>query len=244
MELHHICIVIPTYNNAPVLSKVIESVLPYCNHIVVVNDGSTDETATILQSFQPQISVVSYPTNKGKGYALRQGFIWARQHHFQAVLTLDSDGQHLASDIPLLVKKYHSRPNTFIIGSRSFNEANIPSKNTFANKFSNFWFCVQTGISLSDTQTGFRLYPLLPMYSMLPHGHRYEAELELLVRMAWRNIDIHEVPIHVYYPPIEERISHFRPTIDFLRISLLNVGLCIAAIFYGYPARLIRKICA
>ena len=241
MESLHICIVIPTFNNAPVLSNVIASVLPYCHHILVVNDGSTDATSTILQSFLPHISVISYPHNRGKGYALRQGLLWARLHHFDAVLTLDSDGQHLASDIPLLVQCYQSHPHAFIMGSRSFSVANIPAQNTFANKFSNFWFRLQTGVSLSDTQSGFRIYPLAVMKRMLPHSHRYEAELELLVRMAWRNISINEAPIHVYYPPSNERISHFRPTIDFLRISLLNVLLCLAALLYGYPSRLIRK---
>lgn len=242
MQSERICIVIPTYNNAPVLSAVIDSVLPYSPHILVVNDGSTDATSTILQTYQPRISVLNYTPNRGKSYALKMAFQWACQHHFSAVLTLDSDGQHRATDIPTLLNAYCSNPNALILGSRSLSAPNMPSKNTFANRFSNFWFTLQTGRQLSDTQTGFRIYPLHVLPHFSPLCHRYEGELEMLVRIAWRNLPIYEVPIQVYYPPREQRITHFRPTIDFLRISLLNTVLCLFAIVYGYPSILIRKL--
>jgi hypothetical protein len=79
------------------------------------------------------------------------------------------------------------------------------------------------------------------MKGMRPFTSRYEAELELLVRAAWRNIPQVPVAIQVYYPKEEERITHFRPGKDFLRISLLNTVFCFLAVVYGYPARLIRK---
>ena len=147
----------------------------------------------------------------------------------------------MAEDIPLLLKAYSNNPNSLIIGQRSFNNPNMPNKNSFANRFSNFWFKLQTGKKLNDTQTGFRLYPLKKMKRMKPLNNRYEAEYELLVRIAWRNIKLIEQPINVYYPPLEERVSHFRPTKDFVRISLLNTFLTIAALFYGYFSMLIRK---
>jgi hypothetical protein len=118
----------------------------------------------------------------------------------------------------------------------------MPKKNSFANKFSNFWFALQTGQKLPDTQTGYRLYPLEKMKHIRPFTSRYEAELEILVRCAWRGIKLVSIPIQVYYAPEEKRVSHFRPGIDFLRISLLNTLFTILAIIYGYPAKLLKYL--
>jgi hypothetical protein len=112
----------------------------------------------------------------------------------------------------------------------------MPAKNSFANKFSNFWFTVQTAYRLRDTQNGFRLYPLSAMKGLHPLSSRYEAELEMLVRAAWKGIRIIPVPTLVYYPLEGERISHFRPGMDFFRISVLNTLLTLLAIVYGYPS--------
>ena len=127
-----------------------------------------------------------------------------------------------------------------MVGSRNLQADGMPAGNTFANRFSNFWFRVQTGISLPDTQTGFRLYPLhhLPCLGLLTA--RYESELELLVFSAWRGARLVPVGISVSYPG--DRVSHFRPFWDFFRISLLNTALCIIALVYGYPRMLITKL--
>ncbi|MDX9797840.1 MAG: glycosyltransferase family 2 protein [Bacteroidales bacterium] len=241
MQKTKICILIPTYNNEKTIEQVVSSTMNYCKDIIVVNDGSTDNTKNILEGIRDKITLITYPKNKGKGYAIKQGFQKAREKGFDATITMDSDGQHLAEDIPLLLNAYSNNPNSLIIGQRSFNNPNMPNKNSFANRFSNFWFKLQTGKKLNDTQTGFRLYPIKKMKRMKPFNNRYEAEYELLVRIAWRNIKLIEQPINVYYPPLEERVSHFRPTKDFVRISLLNTFLTIAALFYGYFSMLIRK---
>jgi len=237
-----VCAIIPTYNNSATLSAVVADVLAVLPDIFVVNDGSTDDTAQILQSFGERISVVTYPKNRGKGYALRRGFEAARSKGFDAAVTLDSDGQHLASDIPVLLDAYAHNEGGIVVGSRKFDNPNMPSKNSFANRFSNFWFTVQTARRLPDTQTGFRVYPLKKIGRHNPLNNRYEAELELLVRCVWKDVDIINCPINVYYPPREERVSHFRPTADFVRISLLNTVLTLLAVVYGYPLMGIRKL--
>ena len=236
------CIIIPTYNNEKTIRSVVESVLPYSRHVIVVNDGSTDATTSILQEMQDKIMLVSYAPNKGKGFALKQAFAEAKKHNFTHAVTLDADGQHKATDLPLFAQAIADNNSALIIGSRQFDLPNMPSKNSFANRFSNFWFRVQTAHNLPDTQTGFRAYPLQRMKYKGPFNNRYEAELELLVRCAWKNIPLVPIEIDVYYPPKEERVSHFRPTMDFVRISLLNTVLCFAAILYGYPSMLIRKL--
>lgn len=111
----------------------------------------------------------------------------------------------------------------------------MPRGNTFANRFSNFWFRLQTGIDLQDTQSGYRLYPLGALRGLGLITSRYEAELELLVFAAWAGTPIISVPVKVYYPPADERVSHFRPVYDFVRISILNTVLCVLALVYGYP---------
>jgi len=235
-----ICVVIPTYNNEKTLAAVIDSVLGYIASVVVVNDGSTDRTGEILASCGEKINIVSYAKNRGKGYALKRGFDCAQQMGFKYALTLDSDGQHFAEDIPQFVAAAEKNPDALIVGNRNLTQDNMPKKNTFANRFSNFWFALQTGTRLPDTQTGYRLYPLEKMKRLRPFTSRYEAELEILVRCAWRGIRLVSLPIRVYYAPEGERVSHFRPGMDFFRISLLNTLFVFLAVVYGYPARLFR----
>jgi glycosyltransferase involved in cell wall biosynthesis len=237
-----VCVVIPTYNNGQLLADVLDAVLRYASQVVVVNDGSTDHTGEILERYKARVATVSYPQNRGKGYALSRGFGRAAALGYAYVITMDSDGQHLADDLPLLVEAAKAHPKAMIVGSRALRQENMPIGNTFANKFSNFWFTVQTGVRLPDTQTGFRLYPLAKMRGMRALTSRYEAELELLVRLAWRNVTLIPIPIRVRYPPAGERVSHFRPITDFLRISALNTILFFLAIIYGYPSKLIRSI--
>jgi glycosyltransferase involved in cell wall biosynthesis len=242
MEREGVCVVIPTYNNDAFLGDVLDSVLQYAPSVIVVNDGSTDGTEETLNRYRPRIKIVSYSPNRGKGHALRRGFDEAEKSGYPYALTMDSDGQHDADDIPKFVEALRLHPGSMIVGSRNLKEKNMPGKNTFANRFSNFWFAVQTGIRLPDTQTGFRLYPLARMKGMRACTSRYEAELELLVRLAWRNIPLHPIPVRVKYLPKGQRVTHFRPAVDFIRISILNTLFVFGAILYGYPSRLIRRL--
>ncbi|MDR1406507.1 MAG: glycosyltransferase [Tannerella sp.] len=242
MKRAGVCVVIPTYNNGVFLGGVLDSVLPYASSVIVVNDGSTDDTEEVLTRYRSRIEYISYGPNKGKGHALCRGFDKAEALGFAYALTMDSDGQHDARDIPQFVEALRAHPDSMIIGCRNLRQENMPGRNTFANRFSNFWFTVQTGIRLPDTQTGFRLYPLVRMKGMRAHSSRYEAELELLIRSAWRNIPLHPVPVRVKYLPEGERVTHFRPDIDFLRISVLHTLSVFGAILYGYPSRFVRYL--
>jgi len=239
-----ICVIIPVYNSKNLIIDVIKSVFKYIEELIVVNDGSTDGTLDKLLEFQKfeKFELISYVKNHGKGYALKQGFRKALELGFTHAITLDADGQHLASDIPVMVQKSESSPEAIIVGARKFDNPNMPEGSRFANKFSNFWFMVQTGRRLPDTQTGFRVYPLQKIGRMRFITNRYETELEILVRAAWRNIPIVSQAIDVYYPPISERVSHFNGGKDFFRISVLNTVLCFIAVIYGYPSIFFRKL--
>ena len=239
--MSRICVVIPTYNNSGTIASVIESALAYCQDVLVVSDGADDATLEAIRAFGEKISWVSYTPNRGKGYALKQAFSYARARGFDYAITMDSDGQHFAEDIPVFQRAIESGDGkTLYVGSRCLSAENMPSGNTFANKFSNFWFALQTLRRLPDTQTGYRAYPLARC--VMPLTHRYEAELEMLVRSAWRGIHIVPLPVKVYYAPVGERVSHFRKGRDFTRISLLNTVLTLAAICYGWPSMLYHKL--
>lgn len=234
-----VCVIIPSYNNAATVRKVVEDVLNYCKHIIVVNDGSTDDTKKILGSLK-QIETITFSENRGKGIALRQGLRKAIAMGFQYAITIDSDGQHFASDIPGFIEAIENHPGSVIVGARNIQADGMPSKNTFANKFSNFWFKLETGISLPDTQSGFRLYPLDPLKKMKFFSSKYEFEIELLVRLAWKDVPVKTIPVKVYYPPEEERVSHFRPLHDFSRISILNTVLVLITLLWIWPRDLYR----
>ena len=230
----HICALIPTYNNAGTIVDVVRRTHTQLRDIIVVVDGSTDNTVSLLEQLNFPVTIVQHDHNRGKGCALKTGFRRAMEMGFDYVLTLDGDGQHYPEDIPVLRAALDVHPDALIVGSRQFTDENMPGKSKFANRFSNFWFRLQTTINLPDTQTGMRIYPVRRLHGLSLLTSRYEAELELLVFSAWHNIPLIPVPIRVYYPPVEERVSHFRPAQDFTRISILNCFLCIGALLFGY----------
>ncbi len=235
-----VCVLIPTYNNAKSVGKVIEDVLYYTDQIVVVNDGSTDETHKVLSRF-PQINVLSHPTNKGKGLALRNGFARAVEAGYEYAISIDSDGQHFPDDLPRFIETLNDHPRAIIVGARNMDQSSVPGKSSFGNNFSNFWFKLETGISISDTQSGYRLYPIKELQSMRFFTRKYEFEIEVLVRAAWKGIEVTQVPVKVFYPAKEERVSHFRPFRDFTRISILNSVLVLITFLYIKPRDLFRS---
>lgn len=237
----HTIVIIPTYNNAATLGQVLRDVQLYGLPVMVVNDGSTDGTENVLCLF-PDIRVIHYPNNRGKGYALNTGLKTATEAGYRYAITLDSDGQHYADDIPVFLKEIEAYPDSLLIGARNLASDNMPGKNTFANKFSNFWFALETGIRLADTQSGYRIYPLRRLKGIRFFTTKYEFELEVIVQAAWQGVRVANVPVKVYYPPAGERISHFRPLRDFTRISVLNSVLVMIALLWYWPLRCFRSI--
>lgn len=240
-ERLHMCVIIPTYNNAATLAGVIRDVAGYTHAIIVVNDGSTDHTEEVLSEFT-SLEVVRYTRNAGKGIALRRGFKKALEKGYEYAITIDSDGQHFAKDIPLFIEKLDKDGPALIMGARNMNQESVPGKSSFGNKFSNFWFKVETGIDCPDTQTGFRLYPIGQLRNMRFFTRKYEFEIEVLVRAAWKGIPVTSVPVSVYYAPPETRVSHFRPFKDFSRISVLNTVLVLITFLYIKPRNFFRSL--
>lgn len=245
VEENEVCAVIPTYQNAKTLLKIVADVHRVVDTVFVVDDGSNDGTAALLDKAtgneRPE-KVLTHPKNCGKGAALKTGLTYARQQGFRYAVTVDADGQHRADDIPALLKAVEEEPDALAIGSRGLQHENMPAKSTFANRFSNFWFALQTLQRLPDTQSGLRIYPLRRLHGLRWMSARYEAELTLLVFSAWAGVKLLLVPVSVYYPPRDQRVTHFRPGRDFTRISVLNTLLCFLMVVYGWPRIFCRQI--
>lgn len=245
VEENEVCAVIPTYQNAKTLLKVVADVHRVVDTVFVVDDGSNDGTAALLDKAtgneRPE-KVLTHPKNCGKGAALKTGLTHARQQGFRYAVTVDADGQHRADDIPALLKAVEEEPDALAIGSRGLQHENMPAKSAFANRFSNFWFALQTLQRLPDTQSGLRVYPLRRLHGLRWMSARYEAELTLLVFSAWAGVKLLPVPVSVYYPPRDQRVTHFRPGRDFTRISVLNTLLCFLMVVYGWPRIFCRQI--
>ena len=235
---------IPTYNNQGTVLRVLQDVLQYTTNIIVVNDGSTDNTAQILQDV-PHLRVVHIPKNKGKGNALKTGFKTAAVLGYQYAISMDSDGQHFPDDLDVFLSTLEEylpqEPNLLTIGARKMNDPSVPNKSSVGNQFSTLTFWLETGIKLTDTQCGYRLYPLKIVNNLHLFTSGFELEIEVIVKAAWEGVKVINKPVKVLYDP-EERVTHFKPWLDVARITLLNIYFVVIGAVYIAPRNLLRKL--
>ncbi len=236
-----ICVIIPTYNNEKTLTRVIDGVLAYTPDLIIVNDGATDSTPHLLKNY-PALKQIHFPQNRGKGAALQAGFKAAGKAGFDYAITIDSDGQHFPDDIPVFLDalEQSDTADLLLIGSRNMSQEGVPGGSSFGNRFSNFWYWVETGIRMKDTQSGYRLYPLPKINARRYFTNRFEFEIEVIVKAAWNGVVVKNVPVKVLYDE-SERVTHFRPFIDFARISVLNTWLVLVALVWIKPRDFFRK---
>lgn len=235
------CVILPTYNNARTLAGVIDGILEVTEQLIVVNDGSTDETPAILGRY-PNLTTITLARNMGKGFAIRTGFRKAVELDYRYAVTIDSDGQHYPGDLEKFIERLEEEPGMLFMGTRNMQQDGVPGKSSFGNRFSNFWFWVETGLKLPDTQTGFRLYPLEQLGKIKYVTRRFEFEIEVIVRAAWKRVPFRTIPVRVSYPGGDERVTHFRPFTDFMRISLLNTVLVLLALLFVRPVLIAQGI--
>ncbi len=222
-----IAIVIPLYNHAATLEKVVDECRSFTEHLIVVDDGSSDDVNKILTRLDPAVHIIRHPRNFGKGSAILSGAKKARELDATHIITIDADGQHYSDNISGFITAVHKNPKAIIVGCRDFAATYVPKSSDFGRSFSNFWFRVQTGQKIGDSQSGFRAYPLALLEALKWRERRYAFENEVLVRAAWSGVKIHEIDIGVYYPTKPEHISHFHRLWDNLRLSFLNTRLTI-----------------
>jgi len=219
-----ICIVIPCYNHSSTLAAVVTDAQKFCP-ILIVDDGSTQPLPPL-----PDCEIVRLPENTGKGAALRAGFARAAELGYTHVITMDADGQHYAEDLPKFLGAATAQPESLIVGVRDLAAAGCPGHRQRSNAVSSFWFRIETGVRLPDTQCGFRCYPLALVQKLAVKSGRYAFELEFMVRAAWIGANLAAVPVKCTY--IDGiRNSHFRPVVDLWRITSMNMKLVMQSWF-------------
>lgn len=212
----NICVVIPVYNS-PYIKEVIEDVLTYGYKIIVVDDGS-DENVKLVQN----IELITHKENQGKGAAILSGAKKAKELGFKYFVTMDADKQHISSEIKKLTQVY--KDECIIIGNRDFSSSTVPNSSKFGRKFSNFWVKLETLKSLGDTQSGFRIYPVSILELSLKNK-RFDFEIEVLAKHSFRGGKFIDVEVECYYPPQDERVSHFDKLHDNIRLTIIHIKL-------------------
>jgi glycosyltransferase involved in cell wall biosynthesis len=223
-------IVIPVYNHGKQVHRVVEKILHLGLPVIVVDDGSTDSTSRVLASISG-ITVIRHEENQGKGASLLRGFASALRLADWAI-TIDADGQHNPEDVLPLIRAIPEGQRPIVIGRRMEMESgNVPWTSRWGRRFANFWVWASCGRWLSDSQSGFRIYPLPETLHLGARARRYQFEVEILARAVWHGIPIIEAPVHALYGPDEQRVSHFRPWLDFWRNTRTFARLITTRIF-------------
>jgi glycosyltransferase involved in cell wall biosynthesis len=206
-----IAVLIPAYNAAASLRGVIEGIKEYVPSILVVDDGSTDATAKIAQA--AGVHVLRHQINRGKGVALRTGFWFLLHQGYRAIITMDADGQHDPSYIPLFIDAYKKRESDIIIGSRAGEFHAMSRLRRFWNRLGVKAVSKLIGTPLTDTQSGYRLIKAEVLHGLPLRAEGYEVELELLIKACKRGHRVVEIEVTTHY--IDGRpSSHFRPVRD------------------------------
>ncbi len=215
---------VPTYNNPLTIKKVADDVIKHGYDLIIADDGSDVEVESLFNDDEKEkIVFVRHSVNKGKGEAITSGVKKAKEQGFSHVVSLDGDGQHLASQIKPLIDAIHN-DDEIIIGARNFNIDNIPNGSKFGRWFSNFWACWDTGYEITDSLSGFRVYPI-SILDLDIKTSRFDWEMEVLVRHADAGKKIKEIDIECYYPLEEERVSHFRKFWDTMAIVWVHIQI-------------------
>jgi glycosyltransferase involved in cell wall biosynthesis len=212
---------LPVYNNGSTLRAVVEGCRALLDHVLVVDDGSSDcDVSGLLADLD--ITVLKHERNLGKGQAILTASRYIEAQGGAYMITIDTDGQHDPADLKEFLPLLAEDGSRLVIGSRDFTAINVPFSSKFGRAFANFWLRAETGIVVNDCQSGFRAYPVRHLNRLNFKGARYDFEAEVLAKAAWAGLELVTVPISVYYPTPAERVSHFKPLLDNLRLTRIH----------------------
>ena len=222
-------IVIPVYNHEEKIADVLIDTLKLDLPVYVVDDGSTDSTYNKIKDIH-NITILRHKKNRGKGAALITGFAACGEIADWAI-TIDADGQHNPADALNLIQALPDDKRPIIVGRREgMIVPSVPWTSRFGREFSNFWVWLSGGGRITDSQSGFRIYPLPEAKALKVRAQRFQFEVEILVKARWKGIPVIEAPVSVTYKPGSERVSHFRPFVDFMRNASVFTRLIIIRI--------------
>jgi glycosyltransferase involved in cell wall biosynthesis len=216
------CVLIPCLNEEAAIQQVVESALALNVPVIVVDDGSDDHTPDIVGALP--VTLLRHAQRRGKGEALRHGFREALKQGFDAVVTMDGDGQHLASDIPRIVAAAQRYPDHIVIGARLLEREQQPKGRRRANAVADWGISWGCGVPVADTQSGQRWYPraALELVDLPAENFVFEAAI-LIAACREKGLGVVSVPIASRYHG-EFRLSHFSPVRDVVRITTYTFG--------------------
>jgi len=223
MSQTKVIVIIPTYNNPETIRDVVNDVLNHNYEVIVVDDGSDIAVKNLFsEEEQKKICFVRHDENQGKGRAIISGTRKAKELGYSHILSMDGDGQHLASQAKHLIDVCSA--DEIIIGARNFDLEHVPFGSKFGRWFSNMWACWDTGYTIKDSLSGYRIYPV-SILDLPIKTKRFDWEMEVLVRHADAGKKIKEVDIECYYPIAEDRVSHFKKFEDTMAIVWVHVQI-------------------
>ncbi|HED34920.1 MAG TPA: glycosyltransferase family 2 protein [Gammaproteobacteria bacterium] len=214
-------IIIPAYNEEATIRDIATRALEFSPLVIVIDDGSTDQTIQKLENLP--ITLIKNRQNSGKAATLWAGIQAARRHSIKYIVSLDGDAQHAPEDIPKLLTEARLKPAHIIIGARLADKASIPAKRYYANRTANFWLAWAAGYPISDSQSGFRIYPieLFDNLQMLTRKRdSFVFESAILIKAAQRGIKSCAIAIPAVYAK-NARPSHFHGVRDITYITLM-----------------------
>lgn len=233
-------VVMPAYNEAATIRELASRVLEQVSLLIVVDDGSTDETAQSLDGLP--LTLLRNGRNAGKAVSIHRGIVYALAAGCERIITMDADGQHLPDDIPRLLEAAERFPGRIIIGARRRGASQAPRMRRFANRFADFWISWAAGHPVHDSQSGLRLYPrtVLEQVPTIPReGAGFVLESEILIDAAATGVLTASIDIESIYLP-DRRPSHYRPAADTWAITRMVAGKLIRRGLY--PIGLLRAL--
>lgn len=222
MKYDEVIAIVPTYNNDATIQAVVDDILEHNYKVIVIDDGYTNPVSNILKE-DPNLIIITHPQNMGKGEAILSGARKAKELGYEYFISLDGDGQHLASQINKIIDDCDGE-DQIIIGARDFDIDNVPNGSKFGRWFSNFWASWDTSHKITDSLSGFRIYPI-SILDLPIKTSRFDWEMEVIVRHAWAGKKIREVIIECYYPTAQERVTHFKKFEDTMAIVWVHVQM-------------------
>ncbi len=230
-------VVIPTYNNAGTLMDVVKRTESANIPVIVVDDGSTDETPSLLANWGSSGAVITHQQNQGKANALKTGFHFARTNGYTHAITLDSDGQLWPEQVGDFVEAAQSHPKDFIIGQRNDLSDDYPARSRIGRRLQNLAVRVECGATVADTLCGYRAYPLAMFDVVHTRAGGFAFEIEVVTRSVWAGINVRDVPIHCRYFSKDEGVSHYRFVRDWTHALLVHIYLLFRRLIPWPPRR-------
>lgn len=212
------CVIIPTYNESKTIAGLIRQVQSNGLEVIVIDDGSRDNTADIAEA--SKAFVLRNVKNLGKGASLAKGYDFALTHGFDAVISMDGDGQHSSDDLPVFIRQAEFSDCAIIVGNRMSSIKQMPALRVATNRFMSWLISLVTGQRIPDTQCGFRLIKKELLEKLNLSTSKYETESEILIQAARLGFKIESVPVRTIYSGQKSQINPFVDTLRFLRFII------------------------